>query len=251
MTATETEQVEVEPYVAIQDDETATPEAEEVAAVRSELEDLRAKVRARTEQLKANVQSQSSAITSDDEQIAPSEFSQLHEQHDVTESKDNDVSMTIAENQPEINEADAGSSVESSDLEDEEALLAQWQQQLAEDEKPLASEDTADATTKPAEDPAPVDANSVHEEIDTGPPVELTNAESAVSEMWQDLTEEPLPSEDDLQAMFEEIKQLDQPQSNQTDEVNDKGHAEQGQLKSILSSIPSFSQMNKKPNEPE
>ena len=106
---------------------------------------------------------------------------------------------------------------------------------------PLPVNELDDAQTE-AEAPS---AEPEQEEIDTGPPVELSDAKVALSEMWDDLTEEPLPSEEELESMFREIKQLDQDDdSGQNESVTGKPR-NGDELKSILSSIPSFSQMNK------
>jgi hypothetical protein len=94
------------------------------------------------------------------------------------------------------------------------------------------------------------EARDEHEEIDTGPAVTLTDAKTALSEMWDDLTEEPLPSDEDLDAMFEEIRQLDK-QNSVDEEESEMTYkpTKRGDLHSILSSIPSFSDMNKKPDK--
>ena len=68
--------------------------------------------------------------------------------------------------------------------------------------------------------------------------------------MWQDLTEEPLPTDDDLDQMFKEIKDLEHASDNEEGEDDeDVAAQQQDRLQSILSSIPSFSQMNKKKDE--
>ncbi len=131
--------------------------------------------------------------------------------------------------------------------EKEASLLATWQQTDA-DESGTASE-SEPTVQVPHGDEVAVEKEG-EEDIDTGPPVELVDAKMAVSDMWDDLTEEPLPSEDDLESMFEEIRQLDQ-QEPETPQIDEEvaGPEEGDELKSILSSIPSFSQMNKK-NDP-
>jgi hypothetical protein len=78
----------------------------------------------------------------------------------------------------------------------------------------------------------------------------LTDAKSALSEMWDDLTEEPLPSDQDLDQMFKEIRELDQQPDNAADKpVGSAPPRKRDDLHSILSSIPSFSEMNKKPQD--
>ena len=78
----------------------------------------------------------------------------------------------------------------------------------------------------------------------------LVDPKSAVSDMWQDLTEEPLPTDDDLDQMFKEIKDLENASDNEEGEDDeDVDTQQQDRLQSILSSIPSFSQMNKKKDE--
>jgi hypothetical protein len=132
---------------------------------------------------------------------------------------------------------------ERAEADREAALAAAWQ---------TASTETVQQPTMkaPSEQEQPgeeASGESEDEDIDTGPPVKLTDAKAALSEMWDDLTEEPLPSEEDLESMFNEIRQLDQnqPTSNQESRSSNKA-TEKDELKSILSSIPSFSQMNKK-----
>jgi hypothetical protein len=330
-------------------------------APRSELEDLRAKLRARTAQLKAEAEARQAEQTQDE----PSQEDLITESSEVMESASEDDAVNhIAEPEPEsdftadtatsdqdeeaallaewqqqLAESESSATVEAdegkekdaeadieqltSDIElpaqnapevtaideaDEAAILAQWEQQLAaeseqsqpppvpqveEDESaasdvPYSPAQAADIAEKEREEqeaeaalaeawqqqtasseteadeeslnPLPVNeldesdtevedpaspARPEEEEIDTGPPVNLTDAKVALSEMWDDLTEEPLPSEEDLASMFKEIKQLDQADDSEEDESATAKPRNKDELKSILSSIPSFSQMNK------
>jgi hypothetical protein len=128
---------------------------------------------------------------------------------------------------------------ERAEQEAEAELAAAW---LQADKTPAVTEPVAAVEVNEEPDQA--------EDIDTGPPVTLTDAKTALSEMWDDLTEEPLPSDEDLDAMFEEIRQLDK-QDSGDDEPSAMTYkpTKRGDLQSILSSIPSFSDMNKKSDE--
>ncbi|MEC9315113.1 MAG: hypothetical protein VYB22_09525, partial [Pseudomonadota bacterium] len=137
---------------------------------------------------------------------------------------------------------------EQAEAEREAALAAAWDQGNAFDlTSPPEDQDQAQSDTRQTGQ-ADTDSSEVEDEdIDTGPPVKLTDSKAALSEMWDDLTEEPLPSEEDLESMFEEIKQLDQSEPASGDDKRDQSKpVEKDELKSILSSIPSVSQMNKK-----
>jgi hypothetical protein len=58
--------------------------------------------------------------------------------------------------------------------------------------------------------------------------------------------ETPLPSEDEIESMLTEIRQLEQEEiQTATDFSDDKPNKEKDPLKQVLSSIPSFSEMNK------
>jgi hypothetical protein len=126
---------------------------------------------------------------------------------------------------------------ERAEQEAEAQLAAAWE----------ASTDTSAETTHT---PQSEDDIEQPEDIDTGPPVALTDAKSALSEMWDDLTEEPLPSDQDLDQMFKEIRELDQQSDNGADKpAGSAPPRKRDDLHSILSSIPSFSEMNKKPQD--
>jgi hypothetical protein len=134
---------------------------------------------------------------------------------------------------------------ERAEQEAEAELAAAWQQaeetpSFIEPVEPVELDEAAESR----------DEHEEPEEIDTGPPVTLTDAKTALSEMWDDLTEEPLPSDEDLDAMFEEIRQLDK-QNSVDEEESEMTYkpTKRGDLHSILSSIPSFSDMNKKPDK--
>jgi hypothetical protein len=77
--------------------------------------------------------------------------------------------------------------------------------------------------------------------------VKLTSAASALNEMMDDLTEDPLPSEEDLASMFDEIRNLDdEPEVEKEVSAAETSRKNADPLQSILSEIPSFSDMNKK-----
>lgn len=137
---------------------------------------------------------------------------------------------------------------EQAEAEREAALAAAWEQG-ASTKVESNPEDQEQAQSEPQQTGQPeTEINEAEDEdIDTGPPVKLTDSKAALSEMWDDLTEEPLPSEADLESMFEEIRQLDQSEpASGEDSRRQSKPLEKDELKSILSSIPSFSQMNKK-----
>lgn len=164
------------------------------------------------------------------------------EQQLVAASSDNaDETSNTPTVRTELSEAEAEqlSQQEQKEREKEAALASQWQQDVSDKDEPATD-------TEPS---VPESREPEQEEIDTGPPVKLTDSKLALSEMWDDLTEEPLPSDSELDAMFEEIRQLDQVTESEQQiaqpPYSDKP-VEKDELKSILSSIPSFSQMNKK-----
>ncbi len=58
--------------------------------------------------------------------------------------------------------------------------------------------------------------------------------------------ETPLPSEDEIETMLAEIRQLEQEEiQTATDFSDEKPNKEKDPLKQVLSSIPSFSEINK------
>jgi len=65
--------------------------------------------------------------------------------------------------------------------------------------------------------------------------------------MMMDLTAEPLPSEADLEEMMAEIRKLEQEGAMaEQDNGRQTSMSNQNELQSILSNIPSFTEMNKK-----
>jgi hypothetical protein len=123
-------------------------------------------------------------------------------------------------------------------------------EQEAEAQLAAAWEGASDASVEMNQTQQLADEIEQPEDIDTGPPVALTDAKSALSEMWDDLTEEPLPSDQDLDQMFKEIRELDQQTDSEAYKpVGTAAPRKRDDLHSILSSIPSFSEMNKKPRD--
>ena len=62
----------------------------------------------------------------------------------------------------------------------------------------------------------------------------------------ENFIETPLPSEDEIETMLAEIRQLEQEEIQTASDFSDeKPNKEKDPLKQVLSSIPSFSKMNK------
>jgi len=75
----------------------------------------------------------------------------------------------------------------------------------------------------------------------------IVDAEHALEAMMMDLTAEPLPSEADLEEMMAEIRKLEQENTMpEQDNERQTSVSNQDELQSILSNIPSFTEMNKK-----
>jgi hypothetical protein len=320
MTA-EDEDDEVEPEAEVPENTTSnedTPSApsEEIAEMRSELDELREKVRARTAQLRAEAKARSQQTTAgstpEPEQDPVAEPSSSDDEpEDITaESPVSEVvNLTDEDAEPELADVDTDDEFDldlsiaefevESDLpaidSDEEFNLDEVAQTVedeltdiepehGEDEKASTSEAASSLTydvniiderkledesiqfsamypTPGEDDESPMvdaaeqatsDVEQYFSEDKVDEPVNLVDPKSAVSDMWQDLTEEPLPSDDELDQMFKEIKDLEKSSDVEEDDDSDELDAEaeqQDRLQSILSSIPSFSQMNKKKDD--
>ncbi len=306
----ETEEVDAEPEVAeesLSSDEESSVPSEEIAEMRSELDELREKVRARTAQLRAEAKARSQQTEvkpepestvdmassepayeqtpetetvdieetdsiDDADSLPVSEDSQDDSEPNLSLSDNADLSESVVEEEfdldevaqtvedeltdiePEI-EQTTSSSVTENDLNYDVNIIDE--RQLDDNSTRIsamypASDEQADSPLVDAAEQATSDVEQYfsEDELDIGEPVNLVDPKSAVSDMWQDLTEEPLPSDDDLDQMFKEIKDLENASDNEEGEDDeDVDTQQQDRLQSILSSIPSFSQMNKKKDE--
>ncbi|MDF1588703.1 MAG: hypothetical protein P1P93_06040, partial [Gammaproteobacteria bacterium] len=73
-------------------------------------------------------------------------------------------------------------------------------------------------------------------------------SDDAITGMMTGLTEEPLPSDEQVESMLSEIRSLEQDETlvNEQVEELDVPRSTKDELQAILSSIPSFSEINKK-----
>ncbi len=296
-------------------EDTPSAPSEEIAEMRSELDELREKVRARTAQLRTEAKARSSqqtaaestpepeqeAVTetpvSDDEpeeittESPVSEAVNLADEElepelvDIETDDDVDLDLSVAEFEVESDLPDIDADEEfdldevAQTVEDELTDIEPEQDEKAStseaassltydvniiDERKLEDESIQFSAMYPApaeDDDSPMvdaaeqatsDVEQYFNEDKVDEPVNLVDPKSAVSDMWQDLTEEPLPSDDELDQMFKEIKDLEKSSDVEEDDDSDELDAEaeqQDRLQSILSSIPSFSQMNKKKDD--